>query len=321
MLDKLNQHWRARRVLLVGGAYGLTAFTAALLTELGAKTARIPCACSREALFRALCAGRISAVIVPELHALCPTPDAPAQLAALDALMSEIREAGVPLTILCSDAPVYRAQQHPGYAREEDPIGGQTHDGLLQSILQLYADGVSRGLCGDAVRTLVLRHLPCLQCSEAYTGQYSQWCRALLAGEVVPVCRPSMQGVFVHPFDVVLGMLALGTRTLAGEDMDGGVFNLGAGAMSLCANRSAALRLIARQGGKRPICERESPAGPAYPLPDGAKARLLTGCRCQFTGDEALDWLFELERAKLEGDPSFETALQDQARRFLARLQ
>lgn len=321
MLEKLNHHWQARRVLLLGSAEGLTPFVEALLTELGAKPARLPCSGSPETLCRALQAGRISAVILPELQSLCPEGSAIRQLSTLVTLFTEIREAGVPLTLLASDAGVYRASQHPGYAREEDPIGGQTQEGLIQSLLQLYADGISRGLGGDAVRTLIVRHMPCLFCGNEQVMQCSLWCRALMSGEVVPVVNPSMRGVFLHPLDIALGILLLGARFFAGEAPDSGFFHLGAGAQNLCANRSAALRLIARHKGTRPIRERESPALSAPALLDGSRTRLFTGYRCQMTGDEALDDLYDLEYAAHQGPGALQDTMKDQVRRYLSRLQ
>ena len=316
MLEKLNANWRARRVLLVGSADRATQWMQALLTELGAKPARIPPSAGAEPLCRAMTAGRISAVIVPALSTLAPGKDAAGQLAALASLLREIREAGVPLTILCSDENVYRAQQHPWYAREEDLTGGETAAGLSMSLLQAYADGVSRGLCGDAVHTICVRHMPTLGSGSPATLQYTKWCRALLAGEVVNVCNPAMQGVFLHPLDMACGALALGARFFAGEEP--GIFNLGPGPLSLCANRSAALRLIARHGGTRPIQESEPPLGPALPLLDGARARLLCGTVCQLSADDALDRLFFLERAAQEGNELEE--IQKQTQDYILRL-
>jgi len=320
LLDKLNANWGARRVLLVGGADRPTQFMEALLTELGAKPARIPAASGSETLCRAMTAGRISAVIVPALHALAPDRDAAGQLAALTTLLTEAREAGVPLTILCSEENVYRAQQRPWYAREEDMTGGETRAGLIQSVLQLYADGVSRGMCGDAVRTLCVRVPPTLGSGSPATAQYTQWCRALLSDEVVRVRNPAMQGVFVHPLDAACGTLALGARFFAGDEPSAGIWNLGPGPQNLCANRSAALRLIARSGGTRPIEESEPPMGPALPLLDGAKARLLCGIKCQLTGDEALDMLLALERAAREGAEQELQAMRAQAQTYVGKL-
>ena len=60
--DKL---FGARHVLLIGGTGALCACMQAMLTELGAKPARIPPSASSETLCRAMTAGRISAAIAP----------------------------------------------------------------------------------------------------------------------------------------------------------------------------------------------------------------------------------------------------------------
>ena len=318
MLDKLNAAWTARRVLLVGAHERMTLFYEALLLALGARPARIPPSSGAETICRSLTSGRVSALIVPSLPALAPALPEAGQLAALERLLTEAREAGVPLTLLCSDVNVYRARRRPWYAREEDPIGGETREGLAQSLLQLYADGVSRGLCGDAVRVLCVRGVPALGCGDPAVAQAEGWCHALMRREVVRVRRPAMQGIFVHPLDMACGALLLGARFLNGEELDDCTFNLAPGPHNLCANRSAALRFIARNGGTRPIEEIELPEESAFPLPDGAKARLLCGFRCLYTGDEALDDLLSLERARESGEE--DTALRRQTQAYVERL-
>ena len=223
MLDKLNAAFTARRVLLVGGHDRMTLFFESLLSALGARPARIPPSSGAETVCRALTAGRVSALIVPSLPSFAPDRDVAGQLAALSTLLGEAREAGVPLTILCSEANVYRARQGAWYAREEDPIGGETREGLAQSLLQLYADGVSRGLCGDAVHVLCVRTLPALGCGSPAVAQYSAWCRALDAGELPEVAHPSMQSVFIHPLDMACGALMLGARFFTGEEPCDGI--------------------------------------------------------------------------------------------------
>lgn len=322
MIDKLYESWRARRVLLVGGPDLQTLFTQALLEELGAKTARIPTGSSSETLCRALSAARIGAVIVPRAHALAETADPIAHLSALQTLTTEVREAGVPLLILCSDVSVYRARPRPWYAREEDLTGGQTREGLCQSLLQLYAEGAARGLMGDAVCTLIVRHMPCLGGSSPLSAQYTAWCRTLLRGELIPVEHPSMQGVFLHPLEAACGALMLGARFFSGDTGvdESCIFNLGAGPHNLCANRSAALRFVARQGGTRPIQESEPPLAVSPPLLDGSRARLLCGARCLFSADEALDMLLELERAGQEDEKALPGVIREQVQRYANRL-
>ena len=320
MLDKLNAAFTARRVLLVGGHDRMTLFFESLLSALGARPARIPPSSGAETVCRALTAGRVSALIVPSLPSFAPDRDVAGQLAALSTLLGEAREAGVPLTILCSEANVYRARQGAWYAREEDPIGGETREGLAQSLLQLYADGVSRGLCGDAVHVLCVRTLPALGCGSPAVAQYSAWCRALDAGELPEVAHPSMQGVFIHPLDMACGALMLGARFFTGEEPCDGIWNLAPGPHNLCANRSAALRFIARNGGTRPIRETEPPMGPTLPLPDGARTRLLCGFRCLLGADEALDALLAMERAASEGRDAEWSVLQAQTGAYIEKL-
>ena len=320
MLDKLNAAWAARRVLLVGGHDRMTLFVQSLLAALGARPARIPPSSGAETVCRALTAGRVGALIVPSLPTLAPALDEAGQLSVLAMLLSEAREAGVPLTLLCSAVNVYRAGRRPWYAREEDLTGGETREGLAQSLLQLYADGVSRGLCGDAVRILCVRGVPALGCGDPLVAQYTDWCRALLRGEVVRVEHPAAQGVFVHPLDMALGALLLGARVLTGTDEAPGTWNLAPGPRCLCANRSAALRFLARNGGTRPIGEVEPPMRPAQPMPDGEKARLLCGFGCQLDADDALDALLALERAGMEGDAALHEVVQRQTQAYVERL-
>lgn len=320
MLQKLFSVWRARHVLIVGKALSPVTFTQLFFEELGAKAARIPPDASCETLCRSLSAGRISALIVPMAHALCESSDPFAHLEALRVLLSEAREAGVPLVILCSDAPVYRAQQHPWYAREEDAIGGESRAGLIASLMQLCADGVSRGLLGYPVRVLILRHMSCLGCGSRETQQYDAWCRALIADDVLKVEHPAMQGVFQHPLDMVCAAAALGARFFDGQEDCSGVFNVGVGPQNLCANRSAALRLIRRTGGTRPISESEPPLAQPLPLLDGSRVRLLLGLRSLLCTDDALDMLLEQTRAA--GDPAAQIAcMRAQTQKYLTLLE
>lgn len=322
MRNHLLTDWRARHVLLVGGTDALTLAMTAMLEAAGAKCARIPAGTSSEMLCRAMTSGRIGAVIAARAHALSPGLDPAMHLSALRTLLTEAREAGVPLVMLCSDAPVYRAARPPAPLEETDAIGGQDEEGLVQSLLQLYALGVSQGLAGDPVRTLILRHPPLLGSGSPCVQQYVRWCRALLSGELIPVEHPDAQGVFYHPLEAACGALTLGAmmleRAREGEAEAESVYNLAPGPEGLCPNRSAALRLIRRSGGERPI--REIDAGPAYRLPrlSAARARLLAGIRPIYGADEALSLLLSLERARLAG--SAEAEMQRQALETLKRL-
>lgn len=126
------------------------------------------------------------------------------RLAATLTLIQEIREAGVPLLLALSDAAVYPSSA--GKMNETAAIGGRTREGLEASILQMAILGAARGLTGDAVRTMLIRHAPTLG------GQCTDWCEALLNGEPVKVANPTARGVFVHPLDVAGCALMLGAE-------------------------------------------------------------------------------------------------------------
>lgn len=314
--------WRARHVLLVGGTDALTLAMTAMLEAAGARCARIPAGASSETLCRAMTSGRIGAVIAAQAHALAPGLDPAAHLSALRTLLIEAREAGVPLVMLCSDAPVYLAVRPPAPLEEGNPIGGRTLCGLVQSLVQLYALGASRGLMGDPVRTLILRHPPLLGGDSPCVAQYARWCRALLAGELMPVERPDAQGVFLHPLEAACDALVLGAlhmeRARACEDEGESVYNLAPGPLGICPNRSAALRLLRESGGLRPIREVEAPDDCSPPRLSAARARLSAGIRPIYTASEALALLLALERARLHGHA--EAEMQKQALDTLKRL-
>jgi len=319
MIHQLHAAWRARRVLLIGSADRLTLHMQALLSELGARPAQLAPGSEPETLHRALTQGRVSAVVVPRMR-LLTHGDACSRLAMLAVLLNEVREAGVPLVILMSDENVYRASGHPWHAQENDPTGGETPEGLIQSILDLYADGISRGLCGDPVSVQIVRHLPCLGCEHSIAVQYSAWCRAILSGNAIEVCHPAASGVFIHPLDICCGTLLLGARFLLGDTGCTGVFNLGASNENIAANRTAALHLTHRLGLVRPICEREPPRSAPLPFPDGTKARLLCGARCRISGEDALLRLFETEQAAQNGAESELREIEEQTRAYLKML-
>lgn len=319
MIQELHATWRARRALIVGGTDAMTLFMQALLGELGAKTARLVPSAGVETLHRSLTEGRVSAIIVPCMRALCGG-GAEKQLSALSTLLVEAREAGVPLCILMSDDSVYRAEGRPWNAQENDPIGGETPQGLIQSILDLYACGVSRGLCGDAVSVQCIRHLPCLGGGHPAVRQYSAWCRAGETSDALCVQHPSMQGVFIHPLDACCGALLLGARFFLGDTGCTGPFNLGACSENLVPNRTAALRFTHRHCMDRPIHETQPPNASILPLPDGAKARLLCGARCFLSGEEALDQLLSLCFAEKEGFDARSKEIAKQTQGYLKKL-
>lgn len=320
MINPLQSAWRARHVLLVGPAGRACAYMQAMLEALGAKCARISPVMDAEALCRAMQRGRICAVLVPEMRALAPQNDAFAQLSALHLLLAECRESGIPLTLLLSDAAVYRAASRPWLVREEDPIGGETQDGLIQSMMQLYADGVSRGLIGDAVSVICARHPPLLGCSHPHVDAYSRWCDALDAGERLHVPHPGMQTLFVSPCDIFCGALLLGARFLSGDSTCTGLFNLAAGAECAAANRTAALRFNRDHGGKRPILETSPPMRLSPPPLCGEKARQFTGAHTLLAADEALSLLLALERAARISPEAELAEIHRQAEDYLRRL-
>lgn len=320
MVNPLQSAWRARHVLLVGPAGRPCAYMQALLELLGAKCARISPSTDAESLCRAMQRGRVSAVIVPEMRALAPQCDVFSQLSALHLLLGECRESGVPLALMLSDAAVYRAAPGPFLAREEDPVGGETHDGLVQSILQLYADGVSRGLMSDAVQVVCARHPPLLGCGHPSVAVCSRWCSAIDAGERLEVPHPGMQRLFVSPIDIFCGALLLGARYLDGDSRCTGVFNLAAGPECAAANRTAALRFSRDNGGKRPLLETSPPMTPPSPHLCGEKARRLAGARTILSSDQALAMLLSLERAARISQTAELDEIRRQAKDYLHHL-
>ena len=100
--------------------------------------------------------GRVSAAILPGEMTGRSLPE---RLEATLTLTREVREAGVPLLLAMSDAAVYRGG---GRVNEAGEIGGRTREGMEASILQMALLGAARGLMGDAVRTMLVRHAPVL---------------------------------------------------------------------------------------------------------------------------------------------------------------
>lgn len=91
--------WRGRRVLIAGDDGAMTCAMHALLSDMGARPARIPVLSDSETYFRALMAGRGVCLIAPDMNALAE--QAPARrLTAMQAMLSEARESGAPLTML-----------------------------------------------------------------------------------------------------------------------------------------------------------------------------------------------------------------------------
>lgn len=318
MLQTLHAAWSGRRVLLLDDCGSMTRFLHTLLLQLGARPACLPLGAGSEALARALTDGRVCCLIVPCLRAL--TGSLSDQLHALDGILMEAREAGVPLAMLLSDENVYRAAHHPWLVREDDPVGGETRAGLVHALLQLFADGVSRGLLGDPVHVLCVRHMPCLGCGHPDVAAYDRWCQAFAQGEPLCVPQPDAQGVFLHPLDVCAGSLLLGARFLLGDIGCTGPFNLAVSGENCMPNRTAALRLCRRIGYTRPLLEAEPSPPHRLVLPDGSRTRRLCGAYPRIAADEALSQLWALSCAAKEGGAALEQAISAQAEAYLSAL-
>jgi len=118
MLRQLSAVWRARRVLLIGGREDAAATLEAWLTVLGARCQSLPPDADAETLNRTLTAGRIFAVIV------CHPP-------ASGTLLTEIREAGVPLTMICKSGDAQDAALRAlcfGVRFTEENLSGGVYD-------------------------------------------------------------------------------------------------------------------------------------------------------------------------------------------------
>jgi len=320
MLEKLAKAWRARRVLLIGLPDAQNLYAEALLCALGARPARLPPDAKAHTLCRALTSGRIGAVMIPCMQDVAAGSSLTQRLDALGLILREMREAGVPLGILCSHEDVYAPRQDAWQAEEGAPLGGRTREGLYQAILQLYADGVGRALLGDAVTTIVCRHAPCLGSDEESVRQYSAWCRAILGGGAPVIEHPGAQGVFLHPLDAVLGALCLGARFFLGENDCAGAFNIAPGPAGLCANRSACLRLMQEEGCTRAAAQAHPPCPAPRTQLSGAKIRRLCGFSPQLDAQQALTFLMEHERAQAIGDAAAQLKRREQAERLLKML-
>ena len=268
MLEAMLEGWRGKRVLIVGDRGGLCVFLIAVLDEIGARPVCVSDRADAQTLCRALTAGRVSAAILPGEMTGRSLPE---RLEATLVLTREMRE------------------------------------GMEASILQMALLGAARGLLGDAVRTMLVRHAPVL--GEEYTA----WCDALLEGRTIRVRHPAARGVFVHPLDVVCCGLTLGARAFrCGE---GGVYNIGTDERSVCTRQSAARRLAMRHGGAGTAQEETEDGEPPAQLLDGSAARRLCGAACRLDVDQALDLLFEQRRAARAGQE--EAAIRRMTRTYL----
>lgn len=166
MMERIQSVWRARRVLLIGHEDRLSGTLARFLGELGARVTRIPPGTDAETYFRAMISGRVSAVIVTQLPYLAHGRSPVVQLRALDLILSEARETGIPLVMLAS-------------AQDAAPDAAQER---VQSILHLYTDGVCKGLFGDPVSVQYFRTAPGADISAVCAGLLDTGAR-FLAGD------------------------------------------------------------------------------------------------------------------------------------------
>ena len=126
-----------RRVLLSGSPSPMRCAMNAQLYAIGAQTYFAPDPPTEEPLYRTLHKGRFACVIVPELLCLT-TGGTQARLAALDTILNESREAGVPLVMLL-------AGHSPPHAHETAALFSQ-------------AMGWARGVSGDPVNIQCILH-------------------------------------------------------------------------------------------------------------------------------------------------------------------
>lgn len=301
MLEAMLEGWRGKRVLIVGDRGGLCAFLIAVLDEIGARPVCVSDRADAQTLCRALTAGRVSAAILPGEMTGRSLPE---RLEATLTLTREVREAGVPLLLAMSDAAVYRGG---GRMNEAGEIGGCTREGMEASILQTALLGAARGLMGDEVRTMLVRHAPVLG------EDCAAWCDALLEGRTIRVRHPAARGVFVHPLDIVCCGLTLGARAF--QCGEGGVYNIGTDERSIGTRQSAARRLSMRHGGAGTAQEETEDGESPAQLLDGSAARRLCGAACRLDVDQALDLLLEQRRAARAGQE--EAAIRRMTRTYL----
>lgn len=130
----MDSFWGLQRVLLAGLSGPMLSAMESLLCAAGARIrhARIPL-CG-ESISRQLHEGRYACVIVPDLSALAPG-GTHACFSALDLLLGEAREAGVPLAILLASSSTPDAAQ-----------------------LFSHAMGWAQGMFGDPVSVQCIRH-------------------------------------------------------------------------------------------------------------------------------------------------------------------
>ena len=153
MEHKPLRAWCLRRVLLAGEDGAMIRAMSEALDTLGARIIRLPMPVGSEALYRTLHEGHTAAVIVPELGSL----QADSPQSALDTLLLEAREAGVPLVMLLAEknasvSPLLRHAQGCAQGLWGDPISVQCirHSALMPDSVCLRALELgARFLMGD----------------------------------------------------------------------------------------------------------------------------------------------------------------------------
>lgn len=128
--------WSLRRVLLAGLSGSMLASMESQLCAVGARPFHVSSPFSAESLSRTLLNHHFACVIVPDLLTL-HTGGPQARLAALNTLLFESREAGIPLVMLLCAYPT---------------------EGDEAAQLISHALGFSRGACGDPVSVQCILH-------------------------------------------------------------------------------------------------------------------------------------------------------------------
>ncbi len=282
---RLAEVWRGRRVVMAGK----DSWIKIMLEELGVQVKLLTPDADVQTMCRIMQEERVHALILP-----CTKENGSAgkRLSMLERHLAEAREAGVPLTMMYSDEPVYRFRKGAALGKE----GKGTREELIQAILQLYADGVTRGAEGDPVQVMIVRRMPCMK-----EKTVDAWCEAVLEGRAIHVLHPQEWNVFQHPLDAAAAVIALGARYLSGEMEKVGIFDIGTN--NVCTNRDAALVFAQRYGRRCFFCE-DGERGKIPEIMDEAPALCLPALSTQ----EALDF----RKAALAGETQ-----QDQVRRYL----
>lgn len=145
--------WSLRRVLLAGRSSDMLRTIESQLRAIGARPFQLSVPFGEESLSRALQQRRCASVIVPDLFTL-HGHDSQARLTALDMLLGEAREAGVPLVmLLCRLSAVREAEaaqlfSHAlGWARGTfgDPVNIQCFRCIGRDIRPLCQEALTLG--------------------------------------------------------------------------------------------------------------------------------------------------------------------------------